>query len=253
MFKYFSKFIENTKIYAYNYFNSTSSDKPVRIYPQFPEAVSDGVSNGVSDPVSNGVPEAKFKIEEASDVETNKTNTEHIDDKKLRIDTLLLVRQYKNTYYKYAKKDKFNPELYNSFIDDQHFDGGQTGYDEDENIRIFDKYLLEYIKNRNDVLTFLQCKSREAILKEKIEQLEDTCLQKSKSTIDVLFVIDMNEKDAFNYCYNMIQKAGNVSPMKSIMFSFVIKYNGEYIRMKLSSFSKTKNNHPYLVLEKFIA
>jgi hypothetical protein len=240
MFRYFSKFIEDTKIYAYNYFNSTGSDDSVRIYPPFPEEEKEPDANFIAD------------VEPVKDWGKT-TTTEQIDDKKLRIDTLLLVRQYKNTYYKYAKKDKFNPELYNSFIDDKHFDGGQTGYDEDENIRIFDKYLLEYIKNRSDVLTFLQCKNKEAILKDKLEQLNDIYLQKSKSSIDVLFVIDMNEKDAFNYCYHIIHKTGNVSLIKSIMLSFVIKYNREYIRIKLSAFSKTKNNHPYLILEKFIA
>jgi hypothetical protein len=170
----------------------------------------------------------------------------------MRIDTLLFVRQYKNTYYKYAKKDKFNVELYDTFINDNNFDGGITAYDEDDNMRIFDKYILEYIRNRNDVLTFLQCKNKDVVLKSKMEDLND--VQQSSSTIDVLFIIDMSEKDLFNYCYNILSNTGSISTIKHIIFSVVIKHNGECIRMRLDAFSKDKkDHHPYLILEKFIS
>jgi hypothetical protein len=210
----------------------------VRIYSPFPDDV----------PYVPSVPDT---TEANSNTSTHATDTTHTtsitsaDDKQLRIDTLLFVRQYKNTYYKYAKKDKFNQELYDTFI-------SETAYDEDDNMRIFDKYILEYIKNRNDVLTFLQCRNKGVNLKEKVDDLSET--RQSSSHIDVLFTIDMSEKDLFNYCHSILANIGSILTIKNIIFSLIVKHNGEYIRMKLNSFNKDKRgSHPYLILEKFIS
>jgi hypothetical protein len=235
MFKYFGKLLEDTKIYAYNYFNRDASDadRPTRIYPPLQPAI----------PTIQELCEASM-ADECLGKENDSVQSENIviiDDKKLRIDTLLFVRQYKNTYYKYTKKEKFNQELYNSFVNDENFDGGLTGFDEDDNVRIFDKYVIEYIKNRNDVVTFLQCKNKEVVLREKLNQLQN--VDASLPTIDVLFTIDMNEKDMFNYCYNIVAKNGNISIIKHIIFSLIIKYNGEYIRMKLSAFTPAEKKN----------
>ncbi len=246
MFKYFGKLLEDTKIYTYNYFNKDPRNSTsVRIYSPFPDDV----------PYVPSVPDT---TEANSNTSTHATDTTHTtsitsaDDKQLRIDTLLFVRQYKNTYYKYAKKDKFNQELYDTFISENNFDGGLTAYDEDDNMRIFDKYILEYIKNRNDVLTFLQCRNKGVNLKEKVDDLSET--RQSSSHIDVLFTIDMSEKDLFNYCHSILANIGSIVTIKNIIFSLIINHNGEYIRMKLNSFNKDKRgSHPYLILEKFIS
>jgi len=183
----------------------------------------------------------------------HKTFENNIDDKQLRIDTLLFVRQYKNTYYKYTNTEKFNHELYNTYVDDKHFDGGDSGYDDDDEIRIFDRYILEYIKNRNDVVTFLLCKNKEVVFKTKLEDMVDVFDEKTKSnTIDILFTIDMNEKDLFNYCHSIISKNSEIAAIKTIVFSFICKYKGDYIRTKLSAFTSDKKNHPYLILESFL-
>ena len=225
MFKYISKWIEDAKIYTYNYFNGNIKD--TQTYPKLLAEYNKDET----------VPDAQDVI---------------LDDKQLRIDTLLFVRQFKNTYYKYTNKQKFNVELYNSFVDDKNFDGGDTGYDDDDkDVRIFDRYILEYIKHRSDILTYMQCKNKDVVLKQKLEQLEDA--KTSGQTIDVLFSIDMSEKDLFNYCYSIIQKNGNVSMIKNICFSLILKFQGEYVRVKLSAFTKNKNNHPYLILERFLA
>jgi hypothetical protein len=221
MFRYISKVFEDAKIYTYNYFYSNQSSE--KIYP-------------------------RLSIDDDEQYQSDVL----IDDKQLRIDTLLFVRQFKNTYYKYTNKEKFNVELYNSFIDEQHFDGGITAFDdddEDQNVRIFDKYILEYIKHRNEIMTFLQCKNKDVVLKLKLEQLNDA---KGSKEFDIIFAIDMNEKDLFTYCYSLVQKTGNISMIKNIVFSIILKYEGQFIRIKLSSFTKQKNNHPYLVLERFL-
>jgi hypothetical protein len=217
MLKYFDRLLENVKISAYNYFYSEQND---------------------------GEPCARM---------IHKTFENNIDDKQLRIDTLLFVRQYKNTYYKYTNTEKFNHELYNTYVDDKHFDGGDSGYDDDDEIRIFDRYILEYIKNRNDVVTFLLCKNKEVVFKTKLEDMVDVFDEKTKSnTIDILFTIDMNEKDLFNYCHSIISKNSEIAAIKTIVFSFICKYKGDYIRTKLSAFTSDKKNHPYLILESFL-
>lgn len=221
MFRYFSKLYDDAKIYTYNYFHEE-------------------------------MPPKKYQTLQATDDDKIETiHNANIDDKQLRIDILLFVRQFKNTYYKYTNKDKFNPELYNSFVDDKHFDGGLTAFDDDDNIRIFDKYILEYIKNRNDVMTYLQCKNKNIELQTKLENLKDIKCSNNEN-IDVIFTIDMNEKDLFNYCHSILHKSGNIAMIKNIVFSIIIKYNGEHIRMKLGAFNKNKSNHPYLILERFI-
>jgi hypothetical protein len=220
MFRYIKNALEDAKIYTYNYFYSDS--KTNKLYP-------------------------KLMTDDEED------SREHviIDDKQLRIDTLLFVRQFKNTYYKYTNKEKFNQELYNSFVDDKNFDGGNTAFDDDDqDVRIFDKYVLEYIKNRSDVITFLQCKNKDVVIKLKLEQLND--LQKKHDNFDIIFAIDMVEKDLYHYCYTIIHKTGNVSMIKAIVFSLILKYDGEYVRIKLNSFTKQKSNHPYLILERFL-
>jgi hypothetical protein len=221
MFKYFNKFLKNVKISAYNYM--------------------------YTEPKENEIICKTF-------IDDDKLPLANIDDKKLRelrIDTLLFVKQYKNTYYKYTNKEKFNHELYNTFLNDKNFDGGDSGYDDDDEIRIFDRYILEYIKNRSDVMTFLVCKNKDVILKNRIDELTDIYDNKS-NTIDILFTIDMSEKDLFTYCYGIISKEGQISSIKNIVFSLVCKYKGEYVRMKLSAFTNDKKNHPYIILESFL-
>ena len=221
MFKYINKLLENVKISAYNYMYNEPNENKI-ICKTF--------------------------------IDDDKIPVVDIDDKKLRelrIDTLLYVKQYKNTYYKYTNKEKFNHELYNTFLNDKNFDGGDSGYDDDDEIRIFDRYILEYVKNRSDVMTFLLCKNKDVILKNRIDELADIYDNKS-NTIDILFTIDMSEKDLFNYCYGIISKEGQLSSIKNIVFSLICKYKGEYVRMKLSAFTNDKKNHPYIILESFL-
>lgn len=181
--------------------------------------------------------------------ESSMHNDVLVDDKQLKIDTLLFVRQFKNTYYKYTNKDKFNIELYNSFVDDKNFDGGLTAFDDDDKeTRIFDKYILEYIKNRNDVITYLQCKNIDIVIKTNLEQLGDF----KKHKYDIVFAIDMNEKELFNYCYTILQQSGNICMIKNIIFSLIFKYEDKFQRIKLSAMTRQKDAHPYIILERLL-
>lgn len=224
MFRYFSKLLDDTKIYLYNISqtdnNSTSHHKQYRNYDEY----------------------------------SNEITVQNIDDKQLKIDVLLFVRQYKNTYYKYTNKSKFNEELYNSFVNDsdKYFDGGMTAYDDDDEIPIFDRYILEYIKNRNDVMTFLQCHRREIVIKQRLCDLYDVCHIQKDKPMDILFAIDLAEKELFTLCYEVVLKSAKISDIKNVVFSFIYKFKNDYIRIKLCKLTKDKSNHPYIVLENFL-
>jgi len=166
--------------------------------------------------------------------------------KKIRIDILLYIKQCKNTYFKYTNKDKFNQELYNTFIKEDHFDGGDTGFDDEENVRIFDKYILDYIKSRNEIITYFQCKNKVVNLKTKLEDLRD--FRSSDEEKDILFTIDMNDKDIFNFCYEAKRNIKDYNVTKGIVLSMVFKLGEEYIKIKLNSF-KNPEHHPYMMLE----
>lgn len=171
------------------------------------------------------------------------------EEKKMKIDTLLYIKHMKNTYHKYADKTKFNEELYNKFIENDNFDSGDTAFDDDDNIRIFDRYVIDYIKNRNDILTYLQCNNKSIRIVTKLEDLEDI---RSKDTIDILFIIDMSDKDIFAYCYDILKNNTNCITAKAIVLSMVIKINQDYVRIKINSCTSNNIYHPHLVLENYI-
>lgn len=226
MYKYLDRLFENIKIYNYNYWNDTN--KSNKIYKNINLEDND---DDVSMYLHNSI---------------KATNT---DDKNLRLNTLLYIKQYKNTYYKYTNKEKFNIDLYNSYINDDNFDDTLTAYDDDEpDVRIFDKYILEYIKKRNDIITYLQCKNKELVLHTSLETLKNI---KNSETFDILFTIDLNERDLLSYCLDVLNKTNN-GLLKSLVFSMILKYENDYIRIKIDTTSKNKNCHPYFILERFI-
>lgn len=182
--------------YIYNYFNNNY--KPITKYPELEELDN------------------------------------NIDNKQLRINILLFIRQYKNAYYKYTNKNKFNEELYDLFVNDENFDDKITAYDdEDENIRIFDKYIFEYIKDRDDIMRYLQSNNKIVNLKSNLEEFNDIIF--SKNNIDILFILDMSEKDIFTYCYNLLHNHQEISYIKDILFSIIFKYDNQIIRLKVDS------------------
>lgn len=169
--------------------------------------------------------------------------------KQYRLNTLMYIKQCKNTYYKYTQNDLFNEKLYNSYkTDNNDFDSGETAFDDNDNISIFDKYILEYIKNRNDIMTFFQCKNIKINLKHKIEELRD--FRDNNDNKDVLFFIDMTDKQIFDYCIETC-KNYTINDAKIITLSMVFKYDNDYIKVKLNSHKKYEY-HPRLILENFI-
>ena len=169
--------------------------------------------------------------------------------KNIRINILLFIKQCKNTYYKYTNRENFNAELYKSFIDEDNFDGGETGFDDEDNVRIFDKYILDYIKSRNEILTYFQCKNIKVNLKSKISELRD--IKFSQEEKDILFVIDMTDKDIFKYCYDAKKNIRDTNVTKGIILSMLFKLGEEYINIKLYTY-KHPQHHPQMILESYM-
>lgn len=213
MFKYCKKIFTNIQISTYNFFHNP--DKQT-VYP-------------------------KTYVFQSDEVELTP-----VDIKLVRLNTLLYIKQCKNTFFKYTNPEKFNSDLYNSFIDDDNFDGGDTAFDDEEDIRIFDKYILDYIKSRNDIITYLQCKNFKINIVTKLEELQD--FSESIHEKDILFIIDMSDKDIFNYCINSRKNIKDNNVIKNVILSIIFKVNGELINIKLND-SKHMKNHPYVVLE----
>lgn len=194
--------------------------------------------------IENSTYEYKTEKNYYDDLNKSSNNKILFDDKQVRINTLLYIKQVKNTYYKYTNKELFNKELYDTFIQDENFDGGLTAFDDEDDVRIFDKYILEYIKKRNSIITYMQCKNKSIELK--------TSLHDMKEKRSILFVLDMNEKELFKYCYDFIQESDNVHILQEIIFSFIIKYDGKFVRTCVNKVKNGNVNHPYLILERLL-
>ena len=212
MFKIYNKILTEAKILAHNFMNDTREKRYPKTQPWFED-------------------EVVITPEEL---------------KQVRINILLYIKQCKNTFYKYTQKEKFNEELYKKFIDEDHFDGGDTGFDDEDNVRIFDKYVLDYIKSRNEILTFFQCKNITLNLKHHLNDLRD--FRSSEQEKDILFVMDMPEKEIFEYCYDMKKNIKDCNVTKGIILSMVFKMNNEYVNIKLNA-SKNTEHHHRMILE----
>ncbi len=178
-------------------------------------------------------------------------NYNDIDDKEFKKESFIFIRNYKNIYYKYTNKDKFNVGLYNNYINSTEFDSDMTALDDDDPIiRIIDKYIIEYIKIRNEFITYIICKNKKINFADTINNIKN--YNKNDEEIDIVFVIDLKDKECFDYCFTNC-KNKNMTNIKDILFSIIIKHNNEFIRIKLKSItSKPNYQHPYLILEKLL-
>lgn len=132
-----------------------------------------------------------------------------------RIHLLLQIRHIKNIYYKYTNNPSFKNELYESFLTDTDFDYGLSAYDDNEDVRIFDKYILQYIEKRKEYLQNLE----KYHLYVSTGHLEE---HPSDSDYHILFIIDMTDKKIFEYCYNMYNISPNDFKIINTIFSAII-------------------------------
>lgn len=246
MINYIKNYIKNSKLINYNFFKKNKKDLDVKekyiVDLEIKEADLDVKEKYIDLEINEAdiVIDEKDLInnEEYLEIKEKNQNINNIDDKQLRINILILIKLYTNTYYKYTNDGKFNKKLYNVFINNEFMISCLTVYDNNK-ISIFDKYIIEYIKKRNNVIEYLQSKNKIINLKNNFESLND--INTSNDYIDVLFILDMPAKYIFLYCYILLYKHKNISYIKNILLSVVIKYNNQQIRLKVDSFiGKTK-------------
>jgi hypothetical protein len=213
MINYIKNYIKNTKLINYNFFKKNTKDL---------EIIEE----------KKDIEEILINIKE-EDILINNSN-----DRQLQINILILIKIYTNTYYKYSNNEKFNDKLYNIFINNEFIISYLTEYNNDK-INIFDKYIIEYNIQKNNIIKYLKSKNKTVNFKNNFESLNN--INTSSNYIDVLFILDMSIKDIFLYCYHLLNKDKEISNIKNILLSIVIKYNNQEIRLKVDSFiAKTK-------------
>ena len=156
-------------------------------------------------------------IEEGQDIEDIIINIKEEDlliqnsnDRQFKINILILIKIYINTYYNYSN----NKKLYNIFINNKFIISYLTEYDNNK-INIFDKYIIEYNIQKNNIIEYLKSKNKTINLKNNFESLNN--INTSNNYIDVLFILDMPIKDMFLYCYHLLNKDKEISNIKNIL------------------------------------
>lgn len=183
-------------------------------------------------------------------------DTEYIKDislnnKENKIKLYLYIRYYKNLYYKYTNPAKFNIELYNSTIQQDINDVNDYIFfnkedykdsiidDTPQDISIIEKHILLYVSNRNK---FDKNISENKIINKitKIDDLDN--YYKINNNVDILYILDMKDKDCFNYCYKETDNTRNIYNIKDILFSAIIKYNDKLVKINLENYQYNNTN-----------
>uniref|UniRef100_A0A6C0J2V4 Uncharacterized protein n=1 Tax=viral metagenome TaxID=1070528 RepID=A0A6C0J2V4_9ZZZZ len=138
------------------------------------------------------------------------------NDKELRINILLDIKNIKNTYYKYTYNKKYSDKLYKDILKETEDENGVLV---SNNSKIYDSDIIKYIECRKELF-----ENKNYVLKKNLEELSKLDSLDSKN---LLYIIDLNEKEIFNYCYDII-KCYDDNIVKDLLFSVII-YNSNII------------------------
>jgi hypothetical protein len=133
-------------------------------------------------------------------------------NKESRINILLDIKNIKNTYYKYTYNKKYSDKLYNDVLKETEYENGVLV---SNNSTIYDSDIIKYIECRKELF---QNKEKTYILK---KNLEDISRLESIDTKNILYIIDLNDKELFEYCYNIV-KWYDENVVKDLLFSVII-------------------------------
>jgi hypothetical protein len=133
-------------------------------------------------------------------------------NKELRINILLEIKNIKNTYYKYIYDSKFSEKLYNGILQETEDENGVLV---SNNSTIYDSDIIKYINCRKEL--FENTKNN-YILKKNIEDLYKL---DSKDSKNILHIIDLNERETFNYCYDIIKRSDK-NIIRDLLFTVII-------------------------------
>lgn len=150
-------------------------------------------------------------------INTTKPDLEYssygISDKKnkeSRINILLEIKNIKNTYYKYTYDKKYSEKLYNDILKETEDDNGVLV---SNNSTIYDSDIIRYIECRKELF-----ENKNYSIKKNFEKFYKLELNDS---INLLYVIDLNERELFEYCYDIIKKYDD-NIVKDLLFSVII-------------------------------
>jgi hypothetical protein len=133
-------------------------------------------------------------------------------DKELRINILLEIKNIKNTYYKYIYDSKFSEKLYNGILQETEDENGVLV---SNNSTIYDSDIIKYINCRKELF---ENTKNSYILKKNIEDLYKL---DSKDSKNILHIIDLNERETFNYCYDIIKRSDK-NIIRDLLFTVII-------------------------------
>lgn len=133
-------------------------------------------------------------------------------DKQLRINILLEIKNIKNTYYKYINNSKYSDKLYNNILQETEYEDGILVSD---NSTVYDNDIKKYINCRKEL--FENTKRRYIIKK----NLQDFYIINDGNENNILYIIDLEERDMFNYCYDYI-KRDDKNLIRDLLFTVII-------------------------------
>lgn len=133
-------------------------------------------------------------------------------EKELRINILLEIKNIKNTYYKYMYDSKFSEKLYNGILQETEDENGVLV---SNNSTIYDSDIIKYINCRKELF---ENTKNSYILKKNIEDLYKL---DSKDSKNILHIIDLNERETFNYCYDIIKRSDK-NIIRDLLFTVII-------------------------------
>lgn len=145
-------------------------------------------------------------------------------DKQLRINILLEIKNIKNTYYKYINNSKYSDKLYNNILQETEYEDGILVSD---NSTVYDNDIIKYINCRKELFENTR---KKYIIKKK---LKDIYILDDDNN-NILFIIDLEERDMFNYCYDFIKRTDN-NFVRDLLFTVIInnsKKTERYIIIK---------------------
>jgi len=133
-------------------------------------------------------------------------------DKQLRINILLEIKNIKNTYYKYINNSKYSDKLYNNILQETEYEDGILVSD---NSTVYDNDIKKYINCRKELF---ENTKRIYIIK---KNLQDFYMINDGNENNILYIIDLEERDMFNYCYDYI-KRDDKNLVRDLLFTVII-------------------------------
>lgn len=135
-------------------------------------------------------------------------------DKESRINILVEIKNIKNTYYKYTYDKKYSEKLYNGILQETEYENGVLI---SNNSNIYDNDVIKYINYREEL-------SKNTKNNYNLNKNFENFYSQSTNFSNILYIMDLNERELFEYCYDIIKRDDKIN-IKDIIFSVIINKN----------------------------